>query len=108
MPNGTPSRRLASCADQLAHAGDLEGGLFDGLGHLVKGLALRRLGKAWCTTPGAGNAHVDDALRLAHAVEGAGHKGVVLHRVAEHHQLGAADAVPVRGALGGILDDRCP
>ena len=41
---------------------------------------------------GAGNAHVDDAVRLAHAVERAGHEGVVLHGVAEHHQLGAAEA----------------
>ena len=38
MPNGTPSRRDASLRHQLAHAGDLERGLLDGLGHHVKGL----------------------------------------------------------------------
>ena len=52
-----------------------------------------------------GNAHVNDPFCLAHAVESAGHEGVVLHGVAEHHQLGAAKTVPVRRPGGGILDD---
>ena len=88
---------------QLAHAGDAEGGLFDGLGHHIEGLALHAL-KGVVHHAGAGDAHVDDPLRLAHAVEGAGHEGVVLHSVAEHHQLGAAEAAPVRGALRQLLD----
>ena len=52
----------------------------------------------------AGNAHIDDPFRLAHPMEGAGHEGIVLYCVAEHHQLGAAKAAPVSGALGQLLD----
>ena len=88
---------------QLAHAGHLEGGLFDELRHHVEGLALHAL-EGVVDHAGAGHPHVDDPLRLAHAVERPGHEGVVLHRVAEHHQLGAAEAAPVGGALGAGLD----
>jgi hypothetical protein len=88
---------------QLAHAGDAEGGLFDGLRHHVEGGALHVLEGVVHHT-GAGDAHIDDAVALAHAVEGAGHEGVVLHRVAEYHQLGAAEAATVRGALRSRLD----
>ena len=51
--------------------------------------------------PGAGDAHVDDPLPLANAVEGSGHEGVV---VAEHHQLGAAEAAPAGGPFSQLLD----
>ena len=88
----------------LAHAGDLEGGLFDSLGHHVEGLALAAL-QGVVHHAGAGHAHVDDGVGLTHAVEGAGHEGVVLHGVAEHHQLGAAQAVAVAGQVGRLLDD---
>ena len=88
----------------LAHAGNLEGGLFDSLGHHVEGLALAAL-QGVVHHAGAGHAHVDDGVGLTHAVEGTGHEGVVLHGVAEHHQLGAAKTVPVRRPGGGILDD---
>ena len=54
---------------------------------------------------GAADADVDDAVGLADAVERAGHERVVLDRVAEHDQLGAADAVAVGGAFRGRLDD---
>ena len=40
-------------------------------------------------------------------MEGAGHERVVLDRIAEHDELGAADAVPRRGEAGG-LDDGSP
>ena len=83
---------------QLAHTGDPEGGLLDGLRHHVKGLALHGL-QGVVHHAGAGHAHVDDPLGLAHAVEGAGHEGVILHSVAEHHQLGAAEAALVGGAV---------
>ena len=89
---------------QLAHAGHPESGLLHGLRHHVKGLALRRF-QSSTHHAGAGDAHVDDLLRLSHAVESAGHKGVVLHGIAEHHQLGAAQAIPVRRGGSGILDD---
>ena len=38
-------------------------------------------------------------------MERARHEGIVLHGIAEHHQLGAAQAVAVGGALGGLLHD---
>ena len=37
-------------------------------------------------------------------VEGSGHEGVVLHGVAEHHQLGAAETAPAGGPFGQLLD----
>ena len=37
-------------------------------------------------------------------MERARHEGVVLHRVAEHHQLGAAETAPIGGAFGRLLD----
>ena len=46
----------------------------------------------------------NDAVRFTGAVEGAGHKGIVLHSIAEHHQLGTAEAALIRGALGQVLD----
>ena len=52
-------------AHQLAHTGDLEGGFLNGLSHHIKGLALHPL-QGMVDNTGAGNAHVDDALRLAH------------------------------------------
>ena len=87
----------------LTHAGDLERRFLDGLRHHVKGLPLAGL-QSVVHHARAGHAHVDDAVRLAHAVERTGHEGVVLHSVAEHHQLGAAEAAPVRGALRQLLD----
>jgi hypothetical protein len=59
---------------------------------LIKGLALDGF-QSVAHHARAGNAHIDDGFRLAHAVEGSRHKGVILHCVAEHHQLGAAKAV---------------
>ena len=48
------------------------------------------------------DAHIDDALRLANSMESAGHKGVVFHRIAEDHELGAADGTQ----LGRLADDQ--
>ena len=95
MPKGTSSRAAGLPGHQLAHAGDTESGLFNGLGHHVKGFALHLL-EGVVDHPGAGDAHVDDALRLPRPVEGAGHEGVILHGVGEDHQLGAAEAAPPR------------
>ena len=88
----------------LPHAGDLEGRLFHRFRHHVKGGALHAL-QGVVHNAGTADAHVDDAVRLAHAVEGAGHEGVILHGVAEHHQLGAAQALLLTGEVGGLLDD---
>ena len=53
---------------------------------------------------GAGNAHVDHAVGLTDAVERACHERIILYGVAEHHQLGRADAVAVSGELGALAD----
>ena len=45
------------------------------------------------------------AIRLARAVECARHEGVILRRVAEHHQLGRAHAHVIFCLFGGGLDD---
>ena len=61
MPKGTSRPAAGLPGHQLAHAGDAEGGLFDGLGHHVEGLALHLL-QGVVDHAGAGDAHVDDAL----------------------------------------------
>ena len=63
-------------------------------------VAVAGFGQRSAHHAGAGNADVDYAVRFAGAVEGAGHKGVVLRGVAEYHQLGCADAVAVGCAFG--------
>ena len=108
MPKGTPRRRLAFGAHQLTHTGDLEGGLLDDVGDFVNGQGLVHLGKGGTHNTGAGYAHMDDTVGLTHAVEGACHEGVVLRSVAEHHQLGTADALLIGGELGGLLDNLGP
>ena len=87
---------------ELTHAGYAKGGLFYSLCHHVEGFALHIL-EVVVHNAGAGHAHVDDTFALTYAVEGAGHEGVVLHSVCEHHELGAADGAVGDG--GGLLDD---
>lgn len=53
----------------------------------------------------SGNAHVDNFFSLAYAVERPRHKGVVLHRVAEYHELCAAEPVRLLGTFRRALDD---
>ena len=89
---------------QLAHAGDLEGGALDQLRHLVDGGVLGQPGQGSTDSTGTGNAYMDLAIRLTGAVEGTGHKGIVLRGVAEHHQLGSTDALTVGSQLTGLLD----
>ena len=76
--------------DQLADAGDLEGGLFDD---------VRKRGEVAVTRPPDGGAHharaghadVHGAFGLPDAVERPRHKGVILRDVGKDHQLCAAD-----------------
>ena len=89
---------------QLAHAGDLEGGALHQLGHLIDGGILGQPGQRGADRAGAGDADVDLAVGLTGAVEGTRHKGIVLGRVAEDHQLCCADALTVGGELAGLLD----
>jgi len=97
-----PLRHIPS--HHLAHAGDLEGGLLDAFGDITQGGILKR---AHCGVyyAGAADAHVDDAVGLADAVECACHERVVIRRIGEHYQLGAADAPLLRGQIRGFLDD---
>ena len=45
------------------------------------------------------------AFRLAHAVKGARHEGVVLHGVGEDHQLRAGHAAVIGGEGSGVFND---
>ena len=91
-------------AYDLTHTGDLEGGLFNGIGNYIKGLALYAL-QSMVNNARTGNAHVQDALRLTNAVESAGHKGVVLHCIGKNHQLCAAQSIVVRGNFRSFLNN---
>ncbi len=88
---------------ELAHAGDLEGRALDGLRHLVKGRVLH-LFKGHLHHAGARDAHAHSTVALAGTVERPRHEGIVLHRVAEHHQLRAAQPAVVRRGRGGVFD----
>ena len=88
---------------QLTYAGDLEGGALDQLCYLVDGGILGQACQRGTHSARAGNAHMDLAVRLAGAVESTGHEGVILRGIAEHHQLGSADALTVGGQLAGFL-----
>ena len=101
---GHAQRLGGEVRDQLAYAGDLESRALDQLGHLVDGGVLGQLCQRGADGAGAGNAHVDLAVGLAGAVERTGHKGIILRRVAEDHQLCRADALAVGGQLAGLFD----
>ena len=90
-------------AYQLAHTGDLKGGLFNQLCNIVNGV-VRELGNSRAYHTGAGHTYIDYAVRLGHTVKGTSHKGVILRGVAKHHQLAGADAVALFGQLCGFLD----
>ena len=91
--------------DKLTHAGYLEGGFLYRLGDNVKRLALAGLERVRHNA-GAGHAHVYHALRLAHAVESACHKGVILHSVGEHHKLCTAHRVYIRSGADDAPHER--
>ena len=94
--------RLA--AHELAGAGDLEGGLLDALGDLHHVGRLGELGEGGGHDAGAGDADVDDGVRLARAVDGARHERRVLDHVGEADELGGAHGIAVRRELGGVDD----
>ncbi len=89
---------------QLPHAGDAERRLFHRFRHHIEGLALHILQRV-IDYARAGNAHIQHTFRLSHAVECAGHKGIVLHGIGKNHQLSAPQPLVIRGQLGGPLDD---
>ena len=67
--------------------------------HLLVGMLHRMIDNA-----GTGHADVQNRFGLADAVKSAGHKGIILRRIAKHHQLCAAQAVPVRRFFRGFLN----
>ena len=54
---------------------------------------------------GAGHADIYHRAALTHAVEGARHEGIVLHRVAKNDKFSAAETVPVGSRFGRLLDN---
>ena len=90
---------------ELPHARDAKCGLLHRLRHNVERLTAHGAQRVLHHAR-ARYADVHLALRLAHAVERARHEGVVLHRVAEHDELGAGHAAAVGGQLGGALDGK--
>ncbi len=54
---------------------------------------------------GAGHTHVNGTLRLTNAAESTSHKGIILHRIGEHHQLGTAKAILFSSHFRRFLDD---
>ena len=53
----------------------------------------------------SGYAHIDHFFRLAHSMESSGHKWIVFHCIAKHHQLCAADTLTVSGCFCRLFDD---
>ena len=90
---------------QLSHAGDFKGGALDGLGHHVDTLAPAGF-QGFGHNTRAGDAHVDDAFRLPDAVEGTRHEGIVLHRIAEDHELGTAHIAFFRGLTDDLAAEQ--
>ena len=88
---------------ELPHARDLESGLFDRLAEHFKVLSAHLL-QGGLHHARSGNADVDHRVRFGHAVERTRHKGVVVRRVAEHDELGAAQAAVFPGRLRGLAD----
>ena len=89
---------------KLADARDLERGFLDGIRH-VRDVAVRDLLQRRAHHAGAGDTDVDHAVRLARAVECPRHKGIVLGRIAEHDELGGADAALIGGRLRRAAND---
>ena len=83
----TPER--GALRHQLAHARHLEGGLLDGLGHDTN-IGPTAAFESVLDNTRAGDTDIDDCLRFRNAVESACHKGIVLDRVAENNEFGAA------------------
>ena len=91
-------------SNQLAHARDLKRRALDEVRNAGQ-VTVRRLGECRAHHAGAGNAHIDHAVRLTRAMKCARHEGVVIRRVAKDNELCAADAVAVRCDLCRLAHD---
>ena len=90
-------------ADQLAHASNFEGRFLNLFCAGVEGCSAHLLQGA-VHHAGAGDAHRNGGIGLLHTVECAGHEGIVADGVGEDHELGTAEAVRLRGQVGGGAD----
>ena len=89
--------------DELTRAGDLERGALDHVRYLRKVLALAFFERGGNDSR-TGYADVYGSFALAETGERSRHERVILHRVGEHHELGATYRAPVRSALRKLLD----
>ena len=89
--------------NHLTHARYLERGLFYRLGNNIKRCALALL-QRMVNHARAGYADVYHAVGLADAVECTCHEGVILHRVAEHNELCAAESVGIACQVRGVFN----
>ena len=90
--------------DQLPGTRDLEGRSLDHLGGVVQ-VGVGDIFEGVLDDARAGDADVDDGAAFSHAVEGARHEGVVLHRIGKDDELCTAEPVLRLGALCRLLHD---
>ena len=79
-------------AHQLSYPGNFERRTFDYFRHRADILATDGFQRVFHHA-GSADAHADYGFRFCYAMKGAGHKGIIVYRVTEHHQLRAADGV---------------
>ena len=106
MPKGTHSRREASFATSCPMRVILKAVFLTMFATSVRS-PRPPFGAGARTTPGP-DTPVDDAVGLARTVEGPSHKGVVLRRVTEDHQLGGAHTLAVGRRTRRFAANRVP
>ena len=92
-------------ADKLTHSCDLEGCLLDHFSDLIHGGILAGFLDCHAHDARSGNTDIDNGIRLRDAMETAGHEGIVLHGIAEDHELGGCLTVPVLGHFSTFTHD---
>ena len=97
-PSGSLSRH------QLSHSRHLECGFLDRLTEHLEAFSTH-LFQSRFHHAGAADTHVNDLIRLRHAMEGSRHKRIVIRRVAEGHQLRAGRRIGVRRQMCRFQND---
>ena len=90
--------------NELADTRYLKCGLLDRLAEYLKVLAAYFFQSMFDNTR-AGNADIDDGIRLGYAVESACHERVVVRCIAENNEFCASKAVVLFACLRRLLDD---
>lgn len=91
-------------AHELAGTGDFKGSLLNLLGDFHHRCGIGQLLQGCGHNAGARDAHVDDGVGLATAVDGTRHKRGVLDHVGKADKLGSADGILVGREFSGIDD----